>query len=140
MPGPSSLTGTLYFHRSTVIKYGGCLFVLYCGLCGFEIIRFSKSIGVTESNFAEILAIREAFILFVSSPWVNCRNLVIESDFKNTISWVCNSSVPWRVMNIVNHIDNLKRQVKNWRISMCSEKATKWLMVWQRKGSIVVLI
>ncbi|XVE60101.1 hypothetical protein DITRI_Ditri05aG0100000 [Diplodiscus trichospermus] len=45
------------------------------------------------------------------------RKLYIESDSKNTVQWVCNPNlVPWRIRNIINHIENLKLQVKEWRI------------------------
>ncbi|XVF67323.1 hypothetical protein PTKIN_Ptkin10aG0111800 [Pterospermum kingtungense] len=32
-------------------------------------LRFSKSVGVADSRLAEVLAVKEAFILFSSSQW-----------------------------------------------------------------------
>ncbi|XVF82575.1 hypothetical protein PTKIN_Ptkin16aG0060800 [Pterospermum kingtungense] len=37
---------------------------------GDELARFFKSIGVEDSNFAELMAIREAMVIFVTSPFV----------------------------------------------------------------------
>ncbi|XVE80003.1 hypothetical protein DITRI_Ditri14bG0103700 [Diplodiscus trichospermus] len=48
---------------------------------------FSKSIGVTDSNLAELLAVREVFILFTSSERVQSHNLVVESDSKDVKEW-----------------------------------------------------
>ncbi|XVE51086.1 hypothetical protein DITRI_Ditri02bG0010500 [Diplodiscus trichospermus] len=44
--------------------------------------------GVTDSNTAKILAIREAFILFYSSPWSMSHKIIIESDSSNAVKWV----------------------------------------------------
>ncbi|XVF86520.1 hypothetical protein PTKIN_Ptkin18bG0047600 [Pterospermum kingtungense] len=47
------------------------------------LIRFSKFIGVEDSNVAELVAIRKALVLFLSSPWAFDRELIIESDSRN---------------------------------------------------------
>ncbi|XVF82159.1 hypothetical protein PTKIN_Ptkin16aG0022400 [Pterospermum kingtungense] len=75
-------------------------------------MRFSKSIGVEDSNIAELLAIREGLILFLSSPWAQCKELIIESDSKIAINWVNNpESAPWRIRKFVTHMETLKPRV-----------------------------
>ncbi|OMO50641.1 hypothetical protein COLO4_37965 [Corchorus olitorius] len=39
---------------------------------------FSKPIGIANSNMAEILAIKEAFLVFVAVDWVKEEELIIE--------------------------------------------------------------
>ncbi|XVE67036.1 hypothetical protein DITRI_Ditri08aG0128000 [Diplodiscus trichospermus] len=97
-PGPAGIGGVLRDHM------------------GVERIRFSKSIGVAESNYAEAMAVREAFIIFLASPWAHSYKLIIESDSKNVVSWVLNPhSAPWRIRNIMVHIENLKTQIREWK-------------------------
>ncbi|OMO55420.1 hypothetical protein COLO4_36005 [Corchorus olitorius] len=58
---------------------------------------FSKTIGIADSNMAEILAIKEAFLVFVSLDWVKEEELIIESDSQNAVKWVNSiDSMPWR--------------------------------------------
>ncbi|XVE91173.1 hypothetical protein DITRI_Ditri20bG0132900 [Diplodiscus trichospermus] len=84
---------------------------------GKERIGFSKSIGVEESNVVELLAIREAFILFATSKWEQTEALIIESDTMNAVNWILRpNSAPWRLRNFINHIENLKLMIRDWRI------------------------
>ncbi|XVF79191.1 hypothetical protein PTKIN_Ptkin14bG0200400 [Pterospermum kingtungense] len=55
---------------------------------GNAIIGFSKSIGVADSNEAEILAVREPLILFIASRWAQEFSLVIKSDSTSAVSWI----------------------------------------------------
>ncbi|OMO63114.1 hypothetical protein COLO4_32709 [Corchorus olitorius] len=50
---------------------------------GNTLVVFSKSIGVADSNFAEVMAIREAFIIFSVSKWCDSIMLIVESDSEN---------------------------------------------------------
>ncbi|XVE80582.1 hypothetical protein DITRI_Ditri14bG0151100 [Diplodiscus trichospermus] len=52
------------------------------------VIIFSKPIGTSNSNEAELLAIKEAMELFANSNWVQSHGLLIESDSKIAVSWV----------------------------------------------------
>ncbi|XVF66496.1 hypothetical protein PTKIN_Ptkin10aG0040400 [Pterospermum kingtungense] len=45
---------------------------------GDILIKFSKSVGVVDSNCAEIMAIREALMLYLTTPWANESCLIIE--------------------------------------------------------------
>ncbi|XVF24045.1 hypothetical protein REPUB_Repub13aG0092800 [Reevesia pubescens] len=65
---------------------------------GERLLIFSKSIGLADSIFAEVLAIIEAFSIFVSSKWINSYGLVIESDSYNVVKWFNNHHFfPWRL-------------------------------------------
>ncbi|XVF84598.1 hypothetical protein PTKIN_Ptkin17bG0050200 [Pterospermum kingtungense] len=58
---------------------------------------FSNSIGVADSNLAELMAIREALLLFVQSRWISNVPLIVESDSSNAVKWFSNpSAAPWR--------------------------------------------
>lgn len=59
---------------------------------GRVLIRFSKAVGIEESNIAEILAIREALMIFSGFPWARGSPLVVESDSSNAVGWVSNPS------------------------------------------------
>ncbi|XVF85746.1 hypothetical protein PTKIN_Ptkin17bG0142100 [Pterospermum kingtungense] len=99
-PGPAGIGGVMHDHT------------------GKELACFSKSIGVEDSNIAELLAIREAFLIFIASPFVVGKKLIIESDSQNAVSWVNGlSSAPWRVFNFINHIETLKMQVIDWKVN-----------------------
>ncbi|OMO58103.1 hypothetical protein CCACVL1_25585 [Corchorus capsularis] len=62
------------------------------GICGIlrnhqgnTLAKFSKSIGIAESNEAELLAIKEAFLIFGASRWANAYILEIETDSYNAL-------------------------------------------------------
>ncbi|XVF45253.1 hypothetical protein PTKIN_Ptkin02bG0190300 [Pterospermum kingtungense] len=98
-PGPTGIGGILRDHD------------------GNELIPFSKSIGVADSNVAELIAIREAFILFLSSLWALSSKLIVESDSMIAVGWVSKpSAVAWKVRNLINHLENLKLKINNWEI------------------------
>ncbi|XVF54365.1 hypothetical protein PTKIN_Ptkin05aG0175600 [Pterospermum kingtungense] len=98
-PGPAGIGGVLRDHR------------------GKELICFSKNIGMVDSNTAEFLAIREAFLLFTSSPWAPSCKLIIESDSLVAVKWtLAPVSVAWRMRNVSNHIENLKVLLAGWDI------------------------
>ncbi|XVF41915.1 hypothetical protein PTKIN_Ptkin01aG0319200 [Pterospermum kingtungense] len=85
---------------------------------GRKRLEFSKSIGVGDSNLAELLAkIKEAFVLFLASPWASNCALVIESDSTNAVKWVNHpQTAPWRLRKWVVHIENLKLQPIEWKV------------------------
>ncbi|XVF62075.1 hypothetical protein PTKIN_Ptkin08bG0188000 [Pterospermum kingtungense] len=66
-PGPSGIGGVLRDHTGRVL------------------IKFSKAIGVTDSSMAEVLAIREIVVMFVTSQWVVNESLIIECDSRNAV-------------------------------------------------------
>ena len=93
-PGPIGIGGVLK-DSSAVVK-----------------IVFSKPIGMANSNVAELLAVREAMCIFVSSKWINSHRLIIESDSSNVVRWILNpNSIPWKLKIFNSHIEALKLQL-----------------------------
>lgn len=65
---------------------------------GRMVLTFSETVGIMESNEAELRAIRRA--LEVRSTFGN-GNLCVESDPTNAISWLSSKKVPlWKLTNI----------------------------------------
>ena len=96
-PGPAGIGGVLR-DNSTAVK-----------------AVFSKSIGVADSNVAELLAVREAMHIFLSSSWMNSHKLIIESDSSNVVKWIHDpQSVPGKMKKYISHIEALKTQLKEW--------------------------
>ncbi|XVF82563.1 hypothetical protein PTKIN_Ptkin16aG0059600 [Pterospermum kingtungense] len=52
---------------------------------GCTLIKFAKYVGIVDSNEAELLALRKAFMLFISSKWDNDAVLIVESDSRNAV-------------------------------------------------------
>ncbi|XVF57055.1 hypothetical protein PTKIN_Ptkin06aG0172600 [Pterospermum kingtungense] len=103
---------------------------------GKVLIRFSKAVGVEDSNMLELLAIREALIVFISSPWVFSDGLIIESDSKFATNWVLNPALPtWKVRNFVNHIENLKSQVLEFRVMQIYREANRTTDALAKEGT-----
>ncbi|XVF79317.1 hypothetical protein PTKIN_Ptkin14bG0211600 [Pterospermum kingtungense] len=103
---------------------------------GNELMSFSKHIGMEDSNVAEIMAIREALVLFLASPWVNCSKLIIESDSRIAIGWVNNpNEAPWKVRMFVNHITNLRSQIKDLQIFHIFREANQRADQLAKKGA-----
>ncbi|XVF82263.1 hypothetical protein PTKIN_Ptkin16aG0031700 [Pterospermum kingtungense] len=112
---------------------------------GKELARFSKLVGIEDSNVAELMAICEAFLIFIDSPFVSNNALIVESDSKNAVTWV-NSSLlgPWRVLNFINHIECLKKKLRKWEVihifREANQAADQLGTSWLRKGCHVLLI
>ncbi|EOY09351.1 Uncharacterized protein TCM_024774 [Theobroma cacao] len=53
-----------------------------------HLLKINMTTGWGDSNLAELLAIKEAFLLFAASPWVNSYVLIIESDSSNVVRWI----------------------------------------------------
>ncbi|XVF83508.1 hypothetical protein PTKIN_Ptkin16aG0494200 [Pterospermum kingtungense] len=51
-------------------------------------VVFSKAMGISDSNFAELMVASEAFNIFLHFEWVSCYSLIIESDSLNVVKWV----------------------------------------------------
>ena len=70
---------------------------------------FSKSIGVADSNVAELLAVQEALKLFVATRWASIHRLIVESDSCNVVNLVRNPhDIPWTMKKFMGHIENFK--------------------------------
>ncbi|XWS32981.1 hypothetical protein CRYUN_Cryun22dG0037900 [Craigia yunnanensis] len=51
---------------------------------------FYGPLGVVDSNIAEMLAIKIALQVFLYSPWIKDHALIVESDSKVAVEWICN--------------------------------------------------
>ncbi|GLU10942.1 hypothetical protein SLE2022_277170 [Rubroshorea leprosula] len=79
---------------------------------GLVIGLFSRSIGVVDSNVAELVAICEALEMFLASDWVTSRSLIIETNSSRAVSWVRDRArIPWCCVSIFNKILSLLRSV-----------------------------
>ncbi|XVE81663.1 hypothetical protein DITRI_Ditri15bG0083200 [Diplodiscus trichospermus] len=84
---------------------------------GRELIRFSKYVGIIDSNKTELLAVKKVFTPFLSSPWAKDHIRIIKNDSKSVVSWMDKPQTTlWRLKHIINHIENIKLHVQEWRI------------------------
>ncbi|EOY05520.1 Uncharacterized protein TCM_020504 [Theobroma cacao] len=80
---------------------------------GFLVGVFFGPLGVQDSNFAEIMAIKHALHLFSFSPYATTNKLLIEFDSKIALSWILHPSKrPWDKWMLFNDIDSLILQLK----------------------------
>ncbi|XVF06594.1 hypothetical protein REPUB_Repub06bG0062400 [Reevesia pubescens] len=81
-------------------------------------LLFSKPISCMDSNGAEVLAIKEAFLLFASSRWIGSHKLWVESDCKNAMDWCkASTSSPWKLRRWFNFIESSKSKLIGWCIT-----------------------
>ncbi|EOY08336.1 Uncharacterized protein TCM_022692 [Theobroma cacao] len=57
---------------------------------GNTLAIFSKAIGWSDSNMAELLATKEAVLLFIASRWNSSHSLILEFDSSNAVKWIQN--------------------------------------------------
>ncbi|WRX26533.1 Ribonuclease H domain - like 10 [Theobroma cacao] len=89
-------------------------------------MMFSKSIEMGDSNLAEVLAIKQAFMMFFASNWNSFHSLVIESDSSNAVSWIqALNQALWRMRKWILQIEMLKRKVKRWEIKHVKREANQ---------------
>ncbi|OMO71257.1 reverse transcriptase [Corchorus capsularis] len=112
---------------------------------------FSKPIGLAGSNLAEVLDIKEAFLIFVASRWAKDKVLVVESDSINAENDP--STVSWRFRQIIFQIEGFKKIISKWEVNhvlreangiadglanssidraliFCLALSKSWLLVW----------
>ena len=71
---------------------------------------FSTSIGVVDSNFAELYAILQALEMIATCDELRTTSLIIESDSANSVLWVnSKESRCWKYVSTINRIHNLIR-------------------------------
>ncbi|XVE81888.1 hypothetical protein DITRI_Ditri15bG0102200 [Diplodiscus trichospermus] len=94
----------------------------------FSVVKivFSKHIGVSDSSTAEILAVREAIVLFSQSQWVQTHRLIKESDSLNTVKWLKNPVLtPWRLRKFAVQVINLGESFLGWSINHTYREANE---------------
>ena len=80
-------------------------------------VIFSKAIGLADSNVAELLAVREALRIFLSSKWVSSHRLIIENDSSNVVECVLYpQGTPWALKKIMSQIVAYKAMLIEWDI------------------------
>ncbi|KAL4311451.1 hypothetical protein GQ457_01G029990 [Hibiscus cannabinus] len=92
---------------------GGCL----CNNNARCLITFSKSVGLTDATYTEILAIKEACSLFVISMWAKKYKLIIETDSKLAVDWMnphlCPTVFKPLVLSCLDICKNIEWRVKH---------------------------
>jgi len=77
-PGPSGIGGVLRNHHGILLGI------------------FSLSVGILDSNVAELRAVVKAIELSASNCFLHHKHIIIESDSANVISWMNNPhNRPW---------------------------------------------
>ncbi|GMJ10084.1 hypothetical protein HRI_004677600 [Hibiscus trionum] len=77
---------------------------------------FSKKIGIADPLTAELLAVKEALILFKSSPYSQRSALRLECDSSIAVLWIKNvQTVPEIFKDIVNTILKIRSELE-WGI------------------------
>ena len=67
---------------------------------GSIISLFFGPLGITESNVAEVEAVRNAFLRCTKAGWIGKRKLIVDSDSVITVSWVKDKCLrPWKLWN-----------------------------------------
>ncbi|XP_021296093.1 uncharacterized protein LOC110425486 [Herrania umbratica] len=89
-------------------------------------ITFSKSVGIGDANLAEILAVREALVVFLASRWKDHYKLIIESDSSNAVKWVQHpETAPWRLQKWLLQIERLREKHNDWKIQQDKREANQ---------------
>ncbi|OMP02188.1 hypothetical protein COLO4_11284 [Corchorus olitorius] len=66
---------------------------------------------------AELLAIKEAFLIYAASSWAHQSCLIVESDSRNSVKWVTEiETAPWRFRQVLFKMEELKKKVSSWKV------------------------
>ena len=88
---------------------------------------FSCPLEPCDVNVAELMGIRWAFDIFLSSDRFGGKELVIESDSAVALAWCSKKDArPWKLWNILNAIDCM--------IDKC--KAVKWVKIFREANGM----
>ncbi|EOY07954.1 Uncharacterized protein TCM_022286 [Theobroma cacao] len=80
-------------------------------------VTFSKPIRLADANLVEILAVREAFVIFSTSRWKNDYSLCIESDSSNAVKWTKQpDTAPWKMRKWLIQMERMKEELNGWTI------------------------
>ncbi|KAK2653791.1 hypothetical protein Ddye_013647 [Dipteronia dyeriana] len=79
---------------------------------GKAVCLFSFSVGLIDSNSAEILAIKKVVELCLFDPSLHCRVISIVSDSKVVVSWINNDD--FDSLEHVNSINYIRSHLKSW--------------------------
>ncbi|KAK8623714.1 hypothetical protein V6N13_065077 [Hibiscus sabdariffa] len=77
------------------------------------LVTFSKSVEMVESLIAELPAVKESRLIFLSSRWKDSQKLVIECDCSCIINWIKQpNKAPTMIKNMSLFSDFLKLDSK----------------------------
>ncbi|EOY04114.1 Uncharacterized protein TCM_019370 [Theobroma cacao] len=88
---------------------------------GDDLVAASISSGRKLKNIghylAEVLAIREAMVLFAASSWAKIGGIIVECNSMNAVTWLTKPpNAPWRIRQLIFQIGALRDKVLNWQI------------------------
>ncbi|XVF31954.1 hypothetical protein REPUB_Repub17cG0039700 [Reevesia pubescens] len=82
---------------------------------------FSKDIGVAYAALAEVMVVKEAFLLYAASKWARTHELVVECDKVNVVKWINSPLVaPWKFRKNMPSIEALKSRILCWQVNHIS--------------------
>ncbi|EOY00472.1 Uncharacterized protein TCM_010352 [Theobroma cacao] len=82
---------------------------------GKALIQFSFSIGITDANTTEILAIKKALQIVAASRWANVDCVIMESDSKNAVKWAKEPTIAaWKHKTTMMLLEFFKTQLKGY--------------------------
>lgn len=74
---------------------------------------FATSVGVKDSNEAEIFAIAFALELSLQQEWMKQKVIIVESDSKNALAWINKKEeCPWKLRFYCNKISSILLTLK----------------------------
>ncbi|XVF25055.1 hypothetical protein REPUB_Repub13aG0180900 [Reevesia pubescens] len=77
--------------------------------------------GQSDATLAELLAVKEAFLLFAASKWANSHELLLEYDNYNVVKWIISPAfVPWKMRKHLSVIEIAKLEICGFRIQHIS--------------------
>ncbi|KAK6271152.1 hypothetical protein POUND7_008250 [Theobroma cacao] len=90
---------------------------------GDTLMHFSNFVGVCDANYIEVLAIKEAFILFTKILRQSNFNLWVESDSMNVVIWVKNpAKTPSRHRQCMVQIGCLQKSNESLEGDLCKAR------------------
>lgn len=94
--------------------------------------KFTASVGIRDSNEAEFMAIVFALELSLQQNWIMEKEIIVESDSKNALSWVKKrEECPWELTFFGNKLGNILKilkvtfEHKNWKANDIADSLAK---------------
>lgn len=81
-----------------------------------EIAKYAASVGIKDSNEAEFLAVVFALELILDQKGSLEHNIIIESDLRNTLSWIkYKQTCPLQIIFYYDKVNNILLILKDVR-------------------------
>lgn len=106
---------------------------------------FLKAVDIVDSSAMELLAIKEAFMLYASLKWANTHWLMLESNLKNAIGQMLKpNTTPWTLRNCMMHIEACEQKIECWEIQKIPCKANdqgdQLAKIWVQRLSPMMMV